>query len=385
QLMTNGYFADVVDHNSCGTSASLLSGEMGINGSVSDQGEVPLVLSHASVSPFIQASELGLNQPASVGFDYKVQAYDDIVNPVFTVLLPDGISYSGTALLNSTSISAQSITDMGGGQTELVFELDDSAFTSCSLGFFSFDVQIASHYSDGDMIHLGDGLAFSGGLTYDLFAGTSGCNAPFETAIGIPTGSVLKEMISSPAFGEFYAPGEVVTYQLSAILPPGRSSGLVFEDIFPLPIHQVEDLSLVFGEDIYFSPIDDAGLVIQSINIDESTNKLFIEWAGDESLNERTVAVMIDIPVSDVAFSGSLNHLNFGRFGSIFDDGTSSSSLSQTGLQVGSSDLALVKGISETDNFDVVFSPIQFPINAGVNGVDSYDWLTYVITVTNGG
>ena len=385
QLMTNGYFADVVDHSSCGTTSSLMSGEMGINGSVTDQGEVPLILSHASVSPFVQAAELGLNQPASVGFDYKIQAYDDLVNPVFTVLLPDGISYSGTALLNGNMVVASSVTDMGGGQMELLFDLDEDDFTACSMGFFSFDVQIASTYSNGDMLHLGDGLPFSGMFNYDLLAGVSDCGAPFDTGIGIPSGSVLKEMISIPAFGEFYAPGEVVTYQLSAELPPGRSSGLVFEDIFPLPIHQVSDLSLVFGEDIYLSPLDDAGLTVQGISIDEGSNKLFIEWSGDESLNERTVAVMIDIPVSDVAFSGSLNHLNFGRFASVASDGSSSSSLSQIGLKVGSSDLSLVKGISETDNFDVVFSPIQFPINAGANGVDSFDWLTYVVTITNGG
>lgn len=385
QLVASGYFGDVMDGLSCSPQNSSATGEMGINGVMDQDGEVSFTLQHFSMAAFTQAASLGLNASASVGFEYKVQAYADLEDPVFRVILPDAVSYAGTALLNMDPVVASTITDLGGGQTELIFNLDASEFDACAAGFFSIDVQIGTQDFNGDMLHVGSSLGITGELTYDLSTGASGCVAPYTNGLGIPSGDVLKEMVSTPADGNAYAPGEMVTYQLSMTLPPGRTSGLVFEDIFPIPIHDVDDLSLTFGESVYLSPLDDAGLTVTNVSIDSGTNKLFIEWGADESLVERTVAVMIDIPVADVAFSGSLSHLNFGRFYSTVGDGSVNNSLSKVSLEVGSSSLSIVKGISGSDNFGVVYSPSTFPINAGANGVDSYDWIDFVITLTNGG
>ena len=385
QLVASGYFGDVMDGLSCSPQNSSAIGEMGIGGVMDQSGEVSFTLQHFSMASFTQAESLGLNASASVGFEYKVQAYADIESPVFRVVLPDAVSYAGTALLNMIPVVANSVTNIGGGQTELIFNLDETEFDACAAGLFSIDVQIGTQDSNGEMLLIGSSLDISGELTYDLSTGAVGCVAPYSNGLGIPSGDVLKEMISFPADGNAYAPGEMVTYQLSMTLPPGRSNGLVFEDIFPVPIHHVDDLSLTFGESVYSSPLDDAGLAVVDISMDSGTNKLFIEWSADESLSARTVAVLIDIPVSDVAFSGSLSHLNFGRFYTTGEDGSVNSSLSKVNIAVGSSSLSIVKGISGSDNFDVIYSPSSFPVNAGANGVDSYDWIDYTITLTNGG
>ncbi|MEO0404203.1 MAG: hypothetical protein AAF193_04970, partial [Bacteroidota bacterium] len=384
QLTAVGYFADVTDPDDCGAVSSMASGQMGIAGNFDQNAEVPFTVTHGSLVGTVEAESLGLGGTANIGFEYKIEAYANFEDILFTVQLPDGLVYDGTALMNLDPVSALSVTDLGQGQTELTFELPNSEFTSCSTGFFSLGVSVNTHDFEGNLFPIGASFPVGGSFQYAIENGAPACVFPFGVGVGAPGLETSKSIISQPSDGDYYSPGETVTYLLSTTISPGANDGIIFEEILPLPIHLVTDINLTFGTDIRYSDLDDAGLNPIAISIDETLNKLFIEWEGDESLVERTIAIELDVPVSGSAFSGGLNHRNFCRF-TPQGNGGAGGSLGMAPLLVGNSSLSLVKGISGSDNFDVLYTPQQFPVNAGASGVDSWDWIDYVITITNGG
>lgn len=384
---TLGYFNNSLSPNSCSPIAALSSADLSVGGVTSAEATSAVPLSHVQLTGTTFAPN-GLQPGASVnlGFEYKIEEYvSGFENVRFNVSLPDGISFANSALLNGSAISASNVQDLGNGATLVSFDLDESEFLSCDLGFFAYDVMIESFYEDGNMVANGDGFNISGEFLYDIIGGVSDCEVLLDGSFEIPKGDFTKELISTPQNGDTFVPGEDITYRLSATLSPGRVTGITFEDIFPIPIHDVSELDLTFGNDIVLSPIDDAGLLPNNIYIDAPGNKLYIEFGDDDRLIERVISLDITIPVSITASSSSLYHINFARLYGSGNDGVVASSQAKASLAVGQSNLTLLKGVAGSNNFDVSFSPVSFPINANANGVDAFDWIDYVITITNSG
>ncbi len=384
---TQGFYSNVLDPNSCSVDAALSSATLFINDEESANATTSATISHIGVSGTTFAAN-GIQPGASVnlGFEFKIQEYiSGLENIRFNVTLPDGITYGNSALLNSSSISPVNTQDLGNGETLLQFELDEAGFESCELGFFSYDVNIESFYDNGDMIANGDAFAISSELIYDIINGVEDCVLSLDGGIAIPRGDFSKALVSTPQNGDAFVPGEEITYRLTSTLSPGRATNILFEDLFPIPIHDVEDLDLTFGNDIVLSPLDDAGLVPNDIYIDAQSNKLFIAFDDDDRLTERVISLDITIPVSITASSSSLFHINFARFFSSGNDGISATTQAKASLAVGQSNLNLVKGVSGTNNTGVSFAPAGFPVNANANGVDAFDWVDYVLTITNSG
>ena len=384
---TQGYFRNVLNPNSCSLDGAVTSADLSIGGVVSADATSAATLSHIGLAGTTFAPN-GIQPGGSVnlGFEFKIEEYvSGLENLRFNVSLPDGIDFANTATLNGSSVSASSVQDLGNGESLVTFNLDEAQFLSCDLGFFAYDVNIASFYENGDMVANGDGFNIVGEFLYDIIGGVSDCPISVDGSFAIPKGEFAKALISSPQNGDAFVPGENVTYRLSATLSPGRVTGITFEDIFPIPIHDVTDLDLTFGNDITFSPLDDAGIAPTNIYIDASSNKLFIEFGDDDRLIERVISVDITLPVSISASSSSLYHINFARFYSSGNDGIVASTQAKASLAVGQSNLGLIKGISDSDNFGVSYSPLAFPVNANANGVDAFDWIDYVITITNSG
>ncbi|NNE54390.1 MAG: hypothetical protein HKN32_00120, partial [Flavobacteriales bacterium] len=171
-------------------------------------------------------------------------------------------------------------------------------------------------------------------------------------------------------------------------VPSGDAKDIIFEDLFPLPIHQVETIDLTFGNDITLSPLDNAGLTPQSIYIHEPTNKLFIDWGDVSSATSATpkvISVDIDVAVDSEPFATGLTHSNFARFYSSNSALESAASVANTAIVVAAPELHIYKGISSTNNPEAVLSPIANPVIADAQKVDAFDWLYYDITIENEG
>jgi gliding motility-associated-like protein/uncharacterized repeat protein (TIGR01451 family) len=331
---------------------------------------------------------------APVSAEFKISEYvDGIENVTISVTIPDGMAYVGNPLFNGLPIDAGNISVSGptAGVTDIVFDLttqNGGDFSPCDLATFGLAVEVLETYNNGDHVLSRDVLEVTGSLDYSIVNGTTGCSFPLMASFDIISPEVNKEIISSPANGEGYVPGETVTYRLSMTVPSEDINGVVFEDLFPIPIHDVASLDLTFGNDIYWSPMDNAGLTPNSIYIDEPTNRLYIDWGDLSAVTSglpKVIAVNIDIDITTEPFANGLTHSNFCKFASSNSLLASAVDVQLASMVVGSPQLNIFKGVKDTDNPDEVFSPVMLPVNANVSGIDAWDIITYDITLVNVG
>ena len=347
---------------------------------------------HMTFEPLAPSEDPLPGSTVSLGVQFGVSAYVPGIEALaFDLLVPDGLSYAGNALLNGVPVSATSELGLGNGTTQLIFDvhaIQGFDFSPCSGGWLTFDANISTNYANGDLVAAGDQLIAEGQVSYTLTGNAAPCVRPIAVGYSIPAVETAKEVISSPANGTNYVPGELVTYRLTMTVDAGNASNVIIEDFFPIPIHQVGDLSLVFGEDIELATIDNSGATPLSISVDEDRNRLVIAW-GDLSSPAVGVplvlAVDIHIPVVAEPFAPGLQHTNFARFTSSNAAANSVSSLTYTTIQVGAPKLVMFKGVLTSDQPAATYSPIQIPVNANANNIDAYDWVTFRTTLTNDG
>ncbi len=321
---------------------------------------------------------------------YKVSEYvDGIDAAILSIRICDGMMPVGNEMLNGVPISPFSTTGPSAGEYEYNYDLSTShggPFGPCEEGSFTMDVMILETYDNGDAVTSTDVLPVSGELDYDIVNGTSDCFKVVDANYSIPSAEVVKEIVSSPSNGDGYVPGETVEYRLTMTIPSGDAKDIIFEDLFPIPIHDVTTVDLTFGNDISHSPLDNVGLTPQSISIDTDRNMLVIEW-GDLDIVNPTEAAVISVDISAVItaapFANGLTHSNFARFKFNNTVATTSSFLDLVAIEVGAPLLDIRKGVLATTNPNAVLNPIQVPVNANVTNVDANDILTYQITLRN--
>lgn len=310
---------------------------------------------------------------------------------LLTMTIPDGTSYQGNAMLNATPVAALSETPNGDGTTTLVFDLhaaNGADFASCAFAQLTFDTQIEDTYTDGTHVSAGDNLEATGTLSYSLTGEPGTCEQAIVPSYSILAAGFEKSLISSPSNGFGFVPGEEITYRLSLMIPSGDAREVTFQDFFPIPIHDVSSLSLVFGEDIVHAPTDNLGLTPTSISANSTTNSLTIDWGTIEtpvSGQAVVIAVDISIAITSAPFADGLTHSNFGRFFSQDAQGTSAGVTDLVTFDVGAPYLNMFKGVASTDNPDAGFNPIMEPVNANVSSVDAWDWLDFRISFINVG
>lgn len=329
---------------------------------------------------------------SNVNLEFGISEFvDGIDEMTLQIVVPDGMQYLGNASLNGTPINPSNILGPVNGVTSIDFDVhaeNGSDFNPCETGIIAFDVLMLENYDNGDAILSRDSFTITNEIIYSITNGVEDCVSNADATYGIQSVETVKEVISSPSNGESYAPGETVTYRLSMIIPSEDVGNIVFEDLFPIPIHDISTLDLNFGNDITLSPTDNAGLTPQGITIDEDKNSLFIDWGGVSSSTTgvpTVISVDIDIEISTEPFADGLTHSNFARFhsdNSLLDGAVS---LNLTSIFVGSPDLEIHKGIAGSNNPRTVLAPIYWPNNANANYVDAYDYLDYEITLVNVG
>lgn len=387
------YFAslgDVLDINNCDSIQFINTVEVSSN-------EVnPITASsnakayHITFKPQLPSSDIAPGETVAIGFEYTSAEYIDGIDELsFNVVLPDGLVYANTATMNGNPMTAQSVTDLGNGETELVFDLHASNgadIAPCENGNVYIQATILETYDDGDFLTANDLLRSEGMITYSLVNGVQDCARPYTAAYRLPVAEVTKETISTPANGFGYVPGEMVTYRLTMEIPSGDARNVVFEDLFPIPIHDVNTVSLTFGEDVVHSPLDNMAVTPVDMTIDASKNTLYIDWgsiSGPSTGIPLILSVDISIPISSEPFADGLVHTNFARFYSSNTLLESSVDIDLTTLNVGAPELLIAKGVASTDQPDAVLSPINIPINANASGIDAWDYINFMITLTN--
>jgi gliding motility-associated-like protein len=389
------YFAsigNVLDVNSCDSIQFINEAQVSSNEVLPISATSNAKAYHITFKPQLPTEDVAPGETLSIGFEYTTAEYIDGIDAMeFRLVLPDGLLYTNLATMNGANISASSVTSIGGGETELIFDLhasNGSDFAPCEVGNVFIYADLLETYQNGEFLTANDELRSEGIITYSLINGATDCARPYTGSYRLPSAAVLKETISTPANGYGYVPGEMVTYRLTMEIPSGDARNVVFEDLFPIPIHDVTDLSLVFGEDVVHSPLNNVSETPVSITIDASKNTLFIDWgsiSGPSLGIPLVISVDISIAISSEPFADGLVHTNFARFYSSNTLLESSVDVDLTTLSVGAPELIMTKGIAATDQPNAILSPINIPINANASGIDAWDYLTFMITLTNTG
>ncbi|MCB0760765.1 MAG: gliding motility-associated C-terminal domain-containing protein [Flavobacteriales bacterium] len=323
---------------------------------------------------------------------YKVSEYVDGIDAAqLTLILADGLTPGGNEMLNGVPIAPATILGPTDGVYELTYNLNAAyggPFMACDEGSFTMDIITEEQYSDGSAVTSSDALTVETHLSYDLINGINGCDSRSEAVLTVPAAEVTKEIVSNPANGNGYVPGEIVTYRLSMTVPSGDARDIVFQDLFPLPIHDVSDLDLTFGNDIDWSPFDNVGLTPQSISVDTDKNILAIVWGDLDITNPSQASVIsvdVSIPITSEPFANALIHSNFARFSYGNSGGAVATYLDLAAIEVGAPALEVKKGVASVNNPNVTLNPIQVPVNANAQHVDAHDVITYQITLMNVG
>lgn len=351
---------------------------------------LPLTLYHMTFEPVVESEVIAPGETITLGMVWQASEFVQSLEGLsLDLLLPDGLTYAGNPQLNGAPFSNMSSAPVGGGQTALHFNVhaENPTIGPCDAGLITFDATINEHFTDGVVVAARDRLFAIGGVSFTL-SGQDPCVRPFSTGFTVPAPSFTKEVVNTPANGVKYTAGEHVVYRLTLTSDGVAINDAVFEDLFPIPVHNVADLNLSFGASITHSLIDNQGLVPQLITIDAPQNRLRIEW-GDIPASvpgvPAVVSVDISMPVSGSPFAPFLRHTNFARLRSVNSVAEASSSLSFTTIEVGAPQLLVYKGVLAVDNPAATLTPFDpsLFLVANAQHVDAFDWVTFRTTLRN--
>ncbi len=376
------------DPQSCDSLALVTNFGVTSNQVAPQSGSSNLNVYHLTLDPVVETEVIAPGETVTLGVDFNLsELIDGLDNLVFDFVLPDGLTYLGGATLDGDLIAAGAITSTGDGETELQFDVTqvNGALSGCVIGQLTFNAQINTLYSNGQPLIAGDRLQTQATASYNIINGTA-CVRPFTASVTLPKPETMKEVVSTPQNGTNYVAGESVTYRLTLTNEGAPVSNLIFEDFFPIPIHDVSELNLNFGEAIVHAPTDNQGLNPQNISINAARNSLIIAWGDIPASSPGSPAVVsvdVSIPISIEPFAPGLIHTNFARFNSENSEASISTDVSYVSIQVGAPMLTLQKGVLQTNNPFATLSPITTPVNANAQNVDAYDWVTFRTTLTN--
>jgi gliding motility-associated-like protein/fimbrial isopeptide formation D2 family protein/uncharacterized repeat protein (TIGR01451 family) len=216
----------------------------------------------------------------------------------------------------------------------------------------------------------------------DELPGVLGCNYNYKATIAVIPNQIFKDVIG----GTSYVPGDMITYRLRMILPSGDANNVIFTDYFPIPIHNVSNISLVWGgANIVPGPNHLTSAVPIGISIIPGNNALVINFGNVMSTSSpETLEVYITVPVTTIPFANGLTHSNFLKVASDNTQLSTAANLQLTQVFIGAPMLSLVKGVSSVFNPSAWLSaPNVFPVNSDAFNVDANDTVNFVSTITN--
>lgn len=316
------------------------------------------------------------------------QHLEGITDLELTFSLPDGVTYDGGAAMDSNGIAGESIT-MVGNTTQIHLELTDSAgdIPSCGTGTIFLPVTLQETRANGSPVLARDTFTISASGTFDIIGGAADCTTGKSATITVEDVNAQFDVADLPLNGEAYVPGEMIDYQITLEIPSQDVSGVMFELILPVPVHDVEDVSLVYGDQIVSGSTDTEGMV-PTITADNARNALLLDY-GDVSRptsgTSSFISARVSVEVSDVPFALGLAHSAIARIYTSNSGADNAFSQILRGVDVGSPEVKAWHGAYQTDNPQATFESLDTPYDGEIYGIDGADEVRFRITLNNQG
>ncbi len=379
----SGYFDDVLDETTC-------QKDQAINNATFDADFNTVAVPQLTDSNTIQLEHMSIQKSASpdevvpgntVTYNLNIQLsdYGNANRVIITDILPNGVTFN--SVLSGGITPAVSINTPSAGQTTLVFDV--TAVTGTVFGGtgfnISYDATVNQEYANTDNVLASDPLNNSVTMEYDLVEGANACGDDSAAGVLVSPVAISKEVITTGP----YMPGDTVTYRLTLQIPSGDTNGVVFKDFFPLPVFDVSDLDLIFGNDITHSSLDNLGLTPSSITVDTATNSLTINWPNVSNTTPRTLSVDVDMRITDDPFADNLSLSNLLQVQTANTVAEVATGITPVLIQVRAPRLRITKGVLSADQGTIAPPPATLPVNGNITGVDSGDTITYQLTLEN--
>jgi len=394
----SGYIIDTLDETVCTT-------EDQVNNASADGTYVPAsgpsqILPPINDTTTVTAKHVAVQKGVSPGLaspgaalnytlNFQVTDFGDPDSLIVTDILPDGIDFVAhdTLSVNGSPVAiTPSVTVNGDFTTTIVYDIGAVAGTipASSAITLEYDAQLRQDYQDtGEPILSSDSLTNTVTADYSLTQGASGCSDGSGATVDIIPVALNKQIVNVQPF---YVPGESIIFRLRLDVPAGDTSEILFEDFFPLPVIDVNDISTMFGTDITYGPNDTLGLTPDSITINSAQNALVIEWPDVTSTTPETIEVDVSAPINDIPFADGLFLTNILLAATENTPGQSAIATGPVNFQVGAPDMVVMKGVSATNgNGSINPSPGDLPVDGDISGIDAGDTITYTITAENQG
>lgn len=396
EVTYSGYITDVLDESFCDIQPQV--NDASLQASYVPPSGPAQPLPTATADTTVSAEHVTVQKGASPGqgvpgdavrytLAFQVTDHGDADALVVTDLIPDGIDFVGhdDLVINGGSVPiSPTVTVNGDFTTTVIYDIGAVAGTlnrgtSITL---TYDAQVRQDYQNtNEPVLSSDSLPNTVDMEYSLVQGAASCNNGSGASVGIIPVDLTKEIINPQPF---YVPGEVVQFRLTKQVPAGDTSAIRFEDYLPLPVFDVTDVDLTFGNDIVYGPADTAGLTPTSISINAAQNALFIDWPDLSSTTGETIQVDLFVTVTDDPFADGLFLTNILLARSENTPGSVAVGTGPVNFNVGAPSMRVTKGVLATDgNGTISPPPASQPVDGDLVDADAGDRITYRITAEN--
>jgi len=394
EITYQGYIIDTLDETNCVT-------ELKINDITADASYNSVAQPQATEDSEVTAKHVAIQKGLApdtgipgetVTFTLQVQVTDfgNASNTVITDSLPDGYTFGAhqnMTINGGGQAISPTVTPNPDGSTTVVYDVGAAAgvLASGTGATITYTATVDQDYTPApDPVLADDRLSNTVVLDYDLVEGATNCSdgsgATFQV---IPV--ALNKSIVNPL--PEYVPGDVITYRFELSVPSGNTEGIVMEDFFPLPVHDVTSVDTTFGNDITTAPTDTVGLVPTGITALPATNSIRLEFPPVVSNSPEVLAVDIEIVVEDDPFADGLFLTNIVQSGTQDSPSNLTTLTSPVQFLVRAPVLDIIKGVTASDNpvADATISPVGNPPDGDISASDAGDTVSFTITVQNTG
>lgn len=396
EVTYSGYIIDILDEAFCDIQPQV--NDASVQASYVPPSGPAQPLPAASADTTVSAEHVVVQKGASPGqgvpgdavrytLSFQVTDFGDADALVVTDLIPDGIDFVAhdDLVVNGGSVPiTPTVTVNGDFTTTVIYDIGAVAGTlnAGSAISLTYDAQIRQDYQNtGEPVLSSDSLPNTVDMDYSLVQGANSCNNGSGASVGIIPVALTKEIINPQPF---YVPGEVVQFRLTKQVPAGDTSAIRFEDYLPLPVFDVTDVDLTFGNDIVRGPDDTAGLTPDAITINAAQNALFIDWPDLTSTSAQTIQVDLFVTVTDDPFADGLFLTNILLARSENTPGAVAVGTGPVNFNVGAPSMRVTKGVlATTGNGTISPPPASEPVDGDLVGADAGDRVTYRITAEN--
>ena len=394
EIVYQGYIIDTLDETNCVTElkTNTLTADADFGGVAQPQAmaDSEVTAKHVAIQKGISPDTGVPGQMVTFTLNIQVTDFGNAANTVITDMLPDGYtfgSHQSMTINGGAQAIVPSVTPNGDGSTTVVYDVGATAgvLTSGTGATISYTATVDQDYTPApDPVLADDTLTNTVNLDYDMVEGATGCSdgsgATFQV---IPV--QLSKSIVNPL--PEYVPGDVITYRLELSVPSGNTEGIVLEDFFPLPVHDVTSVSTTFGVDITTAPTDTVGLVPTSIMTLPATNSIRLEFPPVVSNSPEVLAVDVDIVVEGDPFADGLFLTNIVQSGTQDSPSNLTTLVAPVQFLVRAPVLEITKGVTASDNptADATITPVVTPPDGDISESDAGDTVSFTITVQNTG